>query len=568
MRSFLCLASLASALKPDVSISLAALNASTQGHVHENRPFALPCFTSYNGHPSTPDAAQCAVVQDKYTSAEFRIETANGYMNNQGDMCFSNPCNQCLINDNNPSDLSTIHNRTCGKGILPDYYLDVHDAHDVSQAFKFARLTHTPLVVKNTGHDYLARSSGKGALALWTHRLKNLEYHASFIPDGCGNTTTTNIKNTITTGAGVIFDEAYRFAHKHGMAMVGGYAPTVGTSGGYPKTAGHSVLSPVYGLGVDRVVQYKVVTPDGQQRIANACQNPDLFWALRGGGGNTFGVVLESTHSLEPDVPLAAAVMKFQRKGMNMLPFLDIIVNSSLRWGQEGWGGHINDASLIYVSPLVTSMDQANQSMSEVAAYVRSQGGTAVVKQYPSFLAFYEENVIANAVSVGSPRFSDSRIIPVSVFNSTVSREKLMAYFNENVSNNRRIYIPATLPVLYNATSPNDTSTSPAWRNALWSFGPSVNITWDSTFAERVEGIRTVTRLANMLEDLAPNSGGYFNEASPFQKNWQEAWWGKENYARLLAIKHEYDPNRLLKCWKCVGWTPEDADDWCYAAYE
>lgn len=93
-------------------------------------------------------------------------------------------------------------------------------------------------------------------------------------------------------------------------------------------------------------------------------------------------------------------------------------LNSTSRWGQEGWrGGHINGASLIYVSPLVSTA-QANQSMSEVAAYVRSQGGTAVVKQHPSFLAFYEENVISNSVSVGSRRFSDSRIIPQSVFKS------------------------------------------------------------------------------------------------------------------------------------------------------
>lgn len=84
---------------------------------------------------------------------------------------------------------------------------------------------------------------------------------------------------------------------------------------------------------------------------------------------------------------------------------------------RAGGGGHISGASLIYVSPLVSTA-QANQSMSEIAAYVRSQGGTAVVKQYPSFLAFYEENVISNSVSVGSPRFSDLHIIPQSVFKS------------------------------------------------------------------------------------------------------------------------------------------------------
>jgi hypothetical protein len=50
-----------------------------------------------------------------------------------------------------------------------------------------------------------------------------------------------------------------------------------------------------YGLGADQVVEYKVVTADGQLRVANSVSEPDLFWALRGGGGGTFGVVVEAT---------------------------------------------------------------------------------------------------------------------------------------------------------------------------------------------------------------------------------------------------------------------------------
>lgn len=83
------------------------------------------------------------------------------------------------------------------------------------------------------------------------------------------------------------------------------------------------MLSPVYGMGVDRVVsvlptyatllydltssiqlEFKVVTPDGQLRVANQCQNTDLFWALRGGGGGTFGVVLEATSRVEKQLTL------------------------------------------------------------------------------------------------------------------------------------------------------------------------------------------------------------------------------------------------------------------------
>lgn len=55
---------------------------------------------------------------------------------------------------------------------------------------------------------------------------------------------------------------------------------------------------------VDAKVEFKIVTPDGRHRIANECQNHDLFWALRGGGGSTWGVVMETTHKVEPQMKL------------------------------------------------------------------------------------------------------------------------------------------------------------------------------------------------------------------------------------------------------------------------
>ena len=76
----------------------------------------------------------------------------------------------------------------------------------------------------------------------------------------------------------------------------------------HKQGGGHSALSPALGLGVDRVLQFKIVTPDGQYRIVNQCQNQDLFFALRGGGGGTFGVVLETSFVASPQVTVQAYV--------------------------------------------------------------------------------------------------------------------------------------------------------------------------------------------------------------------------------------------------------------------
>ena len=78
----------------------------------------------------------------------------------------------------------------------------------------------------------------------------------------------------------------------------------MGASGGYITGGGHSLLSPVHGLGVDNAMQMKVVLPNGTYVTANRCKNQDIFFALRGGGGASFGIITETTARVFPEVPL------------------------------------------------------------------------------------------------------------------------------------------------------------------------------------------------------------------------------------------------------------------------
>ena len=67
-------------------------------------------------------------------------------------------------------------------------------------------------------------------------------------------------------------------------------------------------------LLIQNQVEIQIVTPDGEIRTANECQNEDLFWALRGGGGGTFGVVLQSTQRVEPKLMLQVYVYQHNRR--------------------------------------------------------------------------------------------------------------------------------------------------------------------------------------------------------------------------------------------------------------
>ena len=85
----------------------------------------------------------------------------------------------------------------------------------------------------------------------------------------------------VTLGAGQDWGEIYAAVNDQNLTVVGGTGDTIGL-GGYLTGGGHSPLSAKFGLAVDQVLEMKVVTAAGDILVANAAQNTDLFWAMRG----------------------------------------------------------------------------------------------------------------------------------------------------------------------------------------------------------------------------------------------------------------------------------------------
>ncbi|KAF5873341.1 putative fad binding domain protein [Botrytis fragariae] len=96
----------------------------------------------------------------------------------------------------------------------------------------------------------------------------------------------------IKVGAGVSVMEAMTAANSQGLVVVGGNDGTVGFAGGYTQGGGHGQLVSKYGLAADQVLEWEVVTGNGDFLIASPTENKDLYWALSGGGGGSYGVVL------------------------------------------------------------------------------------------------------------------------------------------------------------------------------------------------------------------------------------------------------------------------------------
>ena len=180
------------------------------------------------------------------------------------------------------------------------YAVAAKNARHIAAAVEFARENNVRLAIRGGGHSYQGTSNAGNSLLIWTRHMHDIAMHGSFVPQGCEHTMRP--QPAVTLGAGAIWMQAYQAVTTHGGKYVqGGGCTTVGVAG-LIQSGGFGSFSKRYGTGAGSLLEAEVVTADGQTRVANACTNPDLFWALRGGGGGTFGVVTKVTLRLH-DLP-------------------------------------------------------------------------------------------------------------------------------------------------------------------------------------------------------------------------------------------------------------------------
>ncbi|HEY3531350.1 MAG TPA: FAD-binding oxidoreductase [Nocardioides sp.] len=159
-------------------------------------------------------------------------------------------------------------------GARPLAVLSVANAQDVATAFAFAQEHGVRVAIRSGGHSYPGWSAGDGALVVDVRPLNGISL------DG----------TTARVGSGASLVQVYGALGTRGRGIAGGSCPTVGIAG-LTQGGGVGVLTRAYGLTCDAVTAMQVVLADGRVVTASADQEPDLFWALRGGGGGHLGVV-------------------------------------------------------------------------------------------------------------------------------------------------------------------------------------------------------------------------------------------------------------------------------------
>jgi FAD/FMN-containing dehydrogenase len=166
----------------------------------------------------------------------------------------------------------------------PAAIVRVADAGDVASAIAYACRNDLEIAVRSGGHSLAGHSTGDGVLVVDTRELRGLHIDLD--------------AGLVWAGVGLTAGEVTNALAEHGMAVPFGDTASVGI-GGITLGGGIGYLARKYGLTVDSLVAAEIVTADGEVRMASATENPDLFWALRGGGGN-FGVVTRFCYRMSP----------------------------------------------------------------------------------------------------------------------------------------------------------------------------------------------------------------------------------------------------------------------------
>jgi hypothetical protein len=176
----------------------------------------------------------------------------------------------------------------------PAVVVEAESAADVAQAVRYARARGMRIAPQGTGHGAEPLEPLDGAMLLRTARMRKVRIDPA--------------ARTARAGAGALWQDVTVPAARHGLAALAGSSPNVGVTG-YTLGGGLGWLARRYGLAANSVTAAEVVLPDGEFVRADASHEPDLFWAIRGGGG--VGVVTELEMRLYPLAELYAGALFF-----------------------------------------------------------------------------------------------------------------------------------------------------------------------------------------------------------------------------------------------------------------
>jgi FAD/FMN-containing dehydrogenase len=423
------------------------------------------------------------------------------------------------------------------------------DPADVAECLAFVQRYGVAVTPRSGGHSYAGYSSGSG-LVIDVTRM---------------NAVSEVSGGTARVGAGIRLVDLYAQLDAHGVTVPGGSCPTVGVAG-LALGGGIGVVGRAYGTLSDNLASVQMVTPDGTVRECDADQDPDLFWACRGGGGGNFGVATAFTFTT--------------RQSQEMVLFF-----LNWPWSQaaqviqawQSWAPTAPDE--LWSNLHALSNDNGSPSIQVGGTYLGSMSGAqeevsrlvAAVGSTPEGTPFLESHARAMMLEAGCSNLSVAEChLPTQNPQGQLKREPEFAkshIFTQPLGS-------AAISMIIKAVEQRQALGGVQGGIAFDALGGAINrlpaaetafvhrdglfVAQLTTVWENDASLSEITQQENWLrglhQDLVPYASGqaYQNYLDPELANWQQAYYGA-NYSRLLQVRSTYDPNRIFRLPQGIG---------------
>ncbi|MEU8236377.1 FAD-dependent oxidoreductase [Actinoplanes sp. NPDC048967] len=433
--------------------------------------------------------------------------------------------------------------------INPQAIVYAEDAADVRTAVLAAQDLGIPLRVRSGGHNFEGWSTGTG-IVLDVSRIKQVSVSG----------------DTVHLGPGAQSIDALTVLSSQGVQIVAGTCPTV-CPGGFLSGGGLGMQTRKFGIGSDRLVSARIVLADGRIVTTSATQEPDLFWALRGGGGGNFGVVVdfevrridapratyyETAWAWDDAQDLLGAWTAWTRGASHNLGGGLVLVlpdgaPAPLVFAYGLYHGPKSelDASLdaLVTAAGVQPLSRVSEDLSFVDAMKRIYACDKL-----SFEGCHREGTIPGA-ALHRGTFQRDTYRFASSFSTASLADIGTAFAADRYPGQSRVVQFSAVGGVANQPRRSDTAFVHRNANHIVGFVSS----YASPTPTEAEKSAATTWTRRGAAALAPASvGAYVNFPGYELPDWRTAYYG-ENYARLVSVKQRYDRNNFFRHPRSIG---------------
>lgn len=422
---------------------------------------------------------------------------------------------------------------------------------DVQRSVAFCREHGLALAARSGGHSYGGYSSSEG-FVIDVSRLGGIGFAGAPSP-------APETAGAFNVGAGAQLIDVYNALGRLGLVLPAGSCPTVGIAG-LTLGGGQGVLGRKFGLTADHLARARVVLADGRLITADAHSHPDLWWALRGGGGGNFGIATAFSFAVDPAPPLSLFTLQFPwASGASVLEAWlhwvagapdELWTNCLLE--RAGASGYLCQVAGVYCGPateLSTLVDRFTASTGAAVTY-RFVGGEPYLNAMKVEAGCESLSIAACHVSTERPGGVLSRsayAAKSSYVNGPLGAAQCQRLIDAVTAlGDYAPYVGGALAFdAYGGAInrvPAD-ATAFVHRDQLACIQASYSWSTSTAISEISGGQRWLEWLGAHVFD--PSTGAYQNYIDPTLADWATAYYGT-NLPRLRRVKAAYDPDDVF----------------------